>query len=52
LNSSIQKPIDTLIVAMNQTTKTADDQQSTGAMESSDDNKNKDKKKNLPVCGK
>ena len=52
LNSSIQKPIDTLIVAMNQTTKTGHDQQSTGAMNSSDDDKNKDKKKNLPVCSK
>lgn len=50
--NSIQAPIDTLIVAMNQTTKSPDEQKSTGAMDSSDEDKNKDKKKDLPICGK
>ena len=53
ISTTASAPIDTLIVAMNQTTKSPDDQQSTGAMDdSSDDDKNKDKKKDLPICGK
>lgn len=52
ISTTASAPIDTLIVAMNQTTKSPDDQQSTGAMDSSDDDKNKDKKKDLPTCGK
>ena len=39
------------IVAMNQAAKTPEKEQSTGAMESKDE-KNKDKKKDLPICGK
>lgn len=49
--ASISPPTDTLIVAMNQATKPPEDQKSTGAMESEDE-KNKDKKKDLPICGK
>jgi len=49
--ASISPPTDTLIVAMNQATKPPEEQQSTGAMESEDD-KNKDKKKDLPICGR
>lgn len=52
ISTTASAPIDTLIVAMNQTTKSPDEQQSTGAMDSSDDDKNKDKKKDLPICGK
>ncbi len=49
--ASISPPTDTLIVAMNQATKPPEEQKSTGAMESEDE-KNKDKKKDLPICGK
>ena len=44
-------PTDTLIVAMNQDITPPEEEQSTGAMESEDE-KNKDKKKDLPICGK
>lgn len=51
ISTTASAPIDTLIVAMNQTTKSPEEKQSTGAKDS-DDDKNKDKKKNLPICGK
>ncbi len=49
--ASISPPTETLIVATNQATKPLEEQQSTGAMESKDE-KSKDKKKDLPICGK
>jgi filamentous hemagglutinin family protein len=49
--ASISPPTETLIVAMNQAITPPEKEQSTGAIESEDE-KNKDKKKDLPICGK
>jgi filamentous hemagglutinin family protein len=50
-SSTITVPTETLIVAMNNSTKPPEEQQSTGAM-TSEDEKDKNKKKDLPICGK
>ncbi len=49
--ATISPPTETLIVAMNQAITPPEKEQSTGAIESEDE-KNKDKKKDLPICGK
>jgi filamentous hemagglutinin family protein len=49
--ASISPPTDTLVVAMSQSTKPAEGQQSTGATSSEEDKKDS-KKKDLPICGK
>jgi hypothetical protein len=48
---TLSPPTETLIVATNQAITPPEKEQSTGAIESEDE-KNKDKKKDLPICGK
>lgn len=51
-STSIAVPTDTLIVAMNSLTKPPEEKSSTGTTGGNEDEKGKNKKKDLPICGK